>query len=47
MGRNAEACVYLYTTALNQPMDHDWSEVYSYNAGGINLRSGITIRGRS
>ena len=32
-GTDAEACAYLYTTALTQPMDHDWSQVYLYIAG--------------
>ena len=32
-GTDAEACAYLYATALTQPMDHDWSQVYLYIAG--------------
>ena len=32
-GTDAEACAYLYTAALTQPMDHDWSQVYLYIAG--------------
>jgi hypothetical protein len=29
---DAEACAYLYTAALTQPMDHDWGQVYLYIA---------------
>ncbi len=25
---DAEACAYLYTAALTQPMDHDWWQIY-------------------
>ena len=32
-GTDAEACAYLYTAALTQPMDHDWSQIYLYVAG--------------
>ena len=32
-GTDAEACAYLYTAGLTQPMDHDWSQVYLYIAG--------------
>ena len=31
-GTDAEACAYLYTTALTQPMDHDWGQIYLYIA---------------
>ena len=31
-GTDAEACVYLYTAALTQPMEHDWSQIYLYIA---------------
>jgi len=31
-GTDAEACAYLYTAALTQPMDHDWGQIYLYNA---------------
>ena len=31
-GTDAEACAYLYTTALTQPMDRDWGEIYLYIA---------------
>ncbi len=29
---DAEACTYLYTAALTQPMDHDWAQIYLYIA---------------
>ena len=32
-GTDAEACAYLYTAALTQPMDHDWCQIYLYIAG--------------
>jgi len=32
-GTDAEACAYLYTVSLTQPMDSDWSEIYLYVAG--------------
>ncbi len=32
-GTDAEACAYLYTAALTQPMDHDWGKIYLYIAG--------------
>ena len=31
-GTDAEACAYLYTAALTQPMDHDWGQIYLYIA---------------
>ena len=31
-GTDAEACAYLYTAALTQPMDHDWTQIYLYIA---------------
>ncbi len=31
-GTDAEACAYLYTAALTQPMDHDWVQIYLYIA---------------
>jgi len=31
-GTDAEACAYLYTAALTQPMDHDWDQIYLYVA---------------
>ena len=32
-GTDAEACAYLYTVCLTQPMDHDWTQIYLYIAG--------------
>ncbi|MBA7593764.1 hypothetical protein ES703_00697 [subsurface metagenome] len=32
-GTDAEACAYLYTASLTQPMSHDWSRIYLYIAG--------------
>ena len=32
-GTDAEACAYLYTAALSQPMSHDWEQIYFYIAG--------------
>ncbi|MBA7647717.1 hypothetical protein ES703_55495 [subsurface metagenome] len=34
-GTDAEACAYLYTTALTQPMDHDWTQIYLYIANKV------------
>ena len=31
-GTDAEACAYLFTTALTNPMDHDWGQIYLYIA---------------
>ncbi|GAI26898.1 unnamed protein product [marine sediment metagenome] len=31
-GTDAEACAYLYTAALTQPLDHDWGQIYLYIA---------------
>jgi len=31
-GTDAEACAYLYTAALTNPMDHDWGQIYLYIA---------------
>ena len=39
-GTDAEACAYLYTAALTQPMDHDWSEIYLYIASMVYGRWG-------
>jgi len=33
MGTDAEACAYLYTASLTQPMGHGWTQVYLYVAG--------------
>jgi hypothetical protein len=37
-GTDAEACAYLMTVSLTQPMDSDWSEIYLYVAGKTYLR---------
>ena len=47
-GSDAEACAYLYTVSLTQPMDHDWTKIYLYIAGKVYERqrtkdSGVTI----
>ena len=34
-GTDAEACAYLYTASLTQPMDHDWGQIYLYVAGKV------------
>jgi len=39
-GTDAEACAYLYTAALTQPLDHDWSEIYLYIATRVYSRWG-------
>ena len=31
-GTDAEACAYLYTAALTNPMDHGWGQIYLYIA---------------
>ena len=31
-GTDAEACAYLWTATLTQPMDHDWTQIYLYIA---------------
>ena len=31
---DAEAACYLFTASLTAPMDHDWTEIYLYVAGG-------------
>jgi len=31
-GTDAEACAYLYTAALTQPMEHDCAQIYLYVA---------------
>jgi len=31
-GTDAEACAYLYTASLTQPMDSDWTQIYLYIA---------------
>jgi len=34
-GTDAEACAYLYTASLTQPLDHDWAQIYLYVAGKV------------
>jgi hypothetical protein len=31
-GTDAEACAYLMTVSLTQPIDHDWTQIYLYIA---------------
>jgi len=33
IGTDAEACAYLMTVSLTQPMNSDWTEIYLYVAG--------------
>jgi len=47
-GTDAEACAYLYTTSLTQPMDSDWSQIYLYIATKVyekwrTKESGVTM----
>ena len=47
-GTDAEACAYLYTASLTQPMDHDWGQIYLYIAGKVYKKwrtkeSGVTM----
>jgi len=37
-GTDAEACAYLYTASLTQPMGHDWTQIYLYVAGKVHGR---------
>jgi len=39
-GTDAEACAYLYTAALTQPLDHDWGQIYFYIATQVYRRWG-------
>jgi len=34
-GTDAEACAYLMTVSLTQPMDSDWTQIYLYTAGKV------------
>ncbi len=34
-GTDAEACAYLNTVSLTQPMDHNWGQIYLYIAGKV------------
>ncbi len=47
-GTDAEACAYLYTACLTQPMDHDWGQIYLYIATKVYEKwrtndSGVTM----
>ena len=47
-GTDAEACAYLYTASLTQPMDHDWTKIYLYIATKVyekwrTKESGVTM----
>jgi len=47
-GIDAEACSYLYTACLTQPIDHDWGQIYLYIATKVYEKwrtkdSGITM----
>jgi hypothetical protein len=39
-GTDAEACAYLMTVSLTQPMDSDWIQIYLYVAGQTYKRWG-------
>lgn len=39
-GTDAEACAYLMTASLTQPMDSDWTQIYLYIAGKTYKRWG-------
>jgi len=34
-GTDAEACAYLMTVSLTQPIDHDWTQIYLYIASKV------------
>jgi hypothetical protein len=40
IGTDAEACAYLMTVSLTQPMDSDWTQIYLYVAGQAYKRWG-------
>jgi hypothetical protein len=37
-GTDAEACAYLYTACLTQPVDSDWTQIYLYIANQVYSR---------
>lgn len=37
-GTDAEACAYLYTVCLTQPVDSDWVQIYLYIANQVYSR---------
>ena len=39
-GTDAEACAYLYTASLTQPVDSDWAQIYLYIAAQVYRRHG-------
>ena len=39
-GTDAEACAYLMTVSLTQPIDSDWTQIYLYIAGKVYERWG-------
>ena len=49
-GTDAEACAYLNTASLTQPMGHDWTQIYLYIATKVyekwrTKESGVTMPG--
>ena len=44
-GTDAEACAYLYTAYLTQPMDSDWTQIYLYVANQVYSRHRIQESG--
>ena len=47
-GTDAEACAYLMTLSLTQPMDHDWTQIYLHIATKVyekwrTKESGVTM----
>jgi len=47
-GTDAEACAYLYTASLTQPIDSDWTQIYLYIATKVyekrrTKESGVTM----
>ncbi len=43
-GTDAEACAYLMTLSLTQPMDSDWTQIYLYVASQAN--DGVKVKCR-
>ncbi len=37
-GTDAEACAYLMTVSLTQPIDYDWTDIYLHVAGKVYAR---------
>jgi len=37
-GTDTEACAYLYTACLTQPIDSDWTQIYLYVANQVYSR---------